>query len=87
MSDVQVKCINKVPRENRHEGITYLGGDWGKTARPEFIAWLEAGNTAYISAGGVREHVLVVHGPNGKYVRAHRNNTPTDNLLALPECP
>ena len=24
MADVQVKCINKVPRNNPHEGITHL---------------------------------------------------------------
>jgi hypothetical protein len=26
MADVQVKCINKQPRNNPHEGITHLGG-------------------------------------------------------------
>jgi len=27
MADVQVKCINKQPRNDTHEGITHLGGE------------------------------------------------------------
>ena len=39
MSDVQVKCINKQPRNNPHEGITHLGGDGWKWTRQQVIAF------------------------------------------------
>ncbi|MBA1141776.1 DUF3892 domain-containing protein [Mesorhizobium neociceri] len=87
MTDVQVTCINKVPRENKHEGITHLGNSTGKWTRSQVIQWIEDGtNTFYTMVGGKRANVLVVNGPNGKYVRTHADGTYNDNLLALTEC-
>ncbi|RWM26890.1 DUF3892 domain-containing protein [Mesorhizobium sp.] len=88
MTDVQVTCINKLPRENKHEGITHLGNSTGKWARSQVIQWIESGtNTFYTLVGGKRANVGVINGPNGKYVRTHADGQWNDNLLALPECP
>ncbi|MGY4403913.1 DUF3892 domain-containing protein [Bradyrhizobium sp. USDA 3315] len=87
MSDLQVTCINKQPRENPHEGITHLGGAGWKWSRSEVTRLIEnATDTFYTKVGGKRADVGVVDGPNGKYVRTHADGNYNDNLLALSEC-
>lgn len=87
MADVQVKCINKQPRNDRHEGITHLGGAGWKWTRVEVIQSIEGRtNTFFTYVNGKRSNVGVVEGPNGKYVRTHADNAWNDNLLALVEC-
>ncbi len=87
MADVQVTCINKLTRDDPHEGITHLGGHNWKWTRAEVIASIEARtNTFYTMVDGKRAEVGVVHGPNGKYVRTHADGYYNDNLLALDEC-
>jgi hypothetical protein len=91
MPDVRVMCINKLPRNNPHEGITHLGGNGGggwKWTRSDVIASIEDGtNTFYVYEGGKRSQIRVVAGPNGKYLRTYADGYYNDNLLALPECP
>jgi hypothetical protein len=88
LADIQVTCINKQPRVNPHEGITYLGGSGWKWARSQVIQSIESGTNAfYMLVGGKRANLVVVSGPNGKYVRTHADGSYNDNLLALPECP
>ncbi len=87
MADVQVKCINKVPRNNPHEGITHLGGDGWKWPREQVINSIEEKtNTFYTLVRGNRGDIGVVQGPNGKYLRTYADGKWNDNLLALPEC-
>jgi hypothetical protein len=87
MADVQVTCINKLPRNDSHEGITHLGNSTGKWTRLSVINWIEANtHTFYTRVDGKRAEVGVVEGPNGKYVRTHADSYYNDNLLALPEC-
>ncbi len=87
MADVQVKCINKLPRNNTHEGITHLGGDRWKWTRSQVITSIEGKtNTFFTMVGGNRATVGVVNGANGKYLRTHADGKYNDNLLALPEC-
>lgn len=87
MADLQVTCINKLNRTSSHEGITHLGGSWGKKTRQQVIADIEGKvNTYYTMVGGRRAVVGVVNGPNGKYVRTYADGVWNDNLLALPEC-
>ncbi len=87
MADNQVKCINKQPRNNTHEGITHLGGEGWKWTRQQVIAAIEAKTQSfYTLVGGNRATVAVVDGPNGKYVRTHADGKWNDNLLALYEC-
>ncbi len=87
MADVQVKCINKQPRNDTHEGITHLGGAGWKWTRAEVIRSIEGRtNTFFTRVNGKRADVAVVDGPNGKYVRTHADGYYNDNLLALVEC-
>lgn len=87
MADVQVTCINKLPRDNSHEGITHLGAAGWKWPRSQVILSIESGsNTFFTLVGGKRADVGVVNGPAGKYVRTHADGYYNDNLLALQEC-
>ena len=87
MADVQVRCINKQPRNDPHEGITHLGGDQWKWTRQQVVTSIEAKtNTFFTYVGGKRADVGVVNGQNGKYVRTYADGKWNDNLLALPEC-
>lgn len=87
MADVQVRCINKLPRNNTHEGITHLGGENWKWTRSQVIQSIEnKTNTFFTQVKGKRADVGVVDGPNGKYVRTHADGYWNDNLLALMEC-
>jgi len=91
MADVLVTCINKLPRDNTHEGITHLGGPGGgawKWTRAQVIQSIKTGsNTFYTDVNGKRANIGVVAGPHGEYLRTHADGVWNDNLLALPECP
>jgi len=85
--DVQVRCVNKQPRQDPHHGITHLGGAGWKWARQQVIDSINGrSNTFFTLVGGYRAEVGVVDGPNGQYVRTHADGKWNDNLLALPEC-
>lgn len=87
MADVRVKCINKQPRLNPHEGITHLGGDGWKWTRQQVVDSIKAKtNTFYTYEGGQRANLGVVNGTNGDYVRTYADGQWNDNLLALMEC-
>ena len=87
MADVQVTCINKIPRNNPHEGITHLGGSGWKWTRQQVVDSINAKtNTFYTLVGGRRADIGVVNGPNGPYVRTYADGVWNDNLLALAEC-
>lgn len=88
MTDVQVTCINKQPRENPYEGITHLGNSTGKWTRKDVIDWIEAKtHTFFTQVDGKRADIGVVNGPTGKYLRTYADGVWNDNLLALAECP
>ena len=87
MADVQVRCINKVPRNDPHHGITHLGGQDWKWTRQQVIDSIKAGtNTFYTRVNGKRADVGVRSGPNGDYVQTYADKVWNNNLLALPEC-
>ncbi len=87
MADVRVTCINKVPRQNPHEGITHLGGDGWRWTRQQVIDSINARtNSFYTLVNGSRAEIGVVDGPNGQYLRTYANSRWNDNLLALQEC-
>lgn len=87
MADLQVKCINKQPRNDPHEGITHLGGDGWKWTRAEVISLIERGvHSFHTLVRGNFGRVAVVNGAHGKYLRTHADGKWNDNLLALYEC-
>lgn len=90
MADVQVTCINKVPRDNPREGITHLGGSGGsgwRWTQQEVIDSIKTRtNTFYTLVGGKRADVDGVKGPSGEYLRTKADDQWNDNLLALSEC-
>jgi hypothetical protein len=87
MSDLQVTCINKQPRNNPHEGITHLGGAGWRKTRQEVINLIRSGtNSYYTLVGGKRAAVAIRDGANGPYLQTQADGYWNDNLLALPEC-
>ena len=88
MADVHVKCINKQPRNNPHEGIINLGGDGWKWTRQAVVdSIVSKTNTFYTLVGDNRGNIGVVDGPSGPYLRTYADGKWNDNLLSLPECP
>ena len=88
MADVQITCINKIPRDDPYEGITHLGNSTGKWPRKQVIAWIESKtDTFYTLVNGNRGNIGVVDGKSGKYLRTYADGEWNDNLLSLPECP
>jgi hypothetical protein len=87
VADARITCINKIPRNDTHHGITHLGGNGWKWTRQQVIESIEAGsNTFYTQVNGKRADVGVVSDEHGKYLRTHADGYYNDNLLALPEC-
>lgn len=87
MADVQVKCINKQPRNDTHHGITHLGGVEWKWTRQQVIDSIKAKtNTFYTRVDGKRADVGVNRNDHGEYVQTHADGKWNNNLLALPEC-
>lgn len=87
MADVRVKCINKQPRDNAHEGITHLGGDGWRWTRDQVVQSIEAKtNTFFTQENGKRANIGVVNGSNGKYVQTYADGQWNNNLLSLMEC-
>jgi hypothetical protein len=87
MSDLQVTCINKQPRNNPHEGINHLGGVGWKWTRQQVVDLINRRtHTFHTRVNGKRAEVGVIDGPNGPYLRTYADGVWNDNLLALPEC-
>ena len=87
MADVQVTCINKLPRDNPYEGITHLGGAGWRWTRQQVIDSIRAGtNTFFTLVQGNRGNIGIVDGPTGPYLRTYADGQWNDNLLSLPEC-
>jgi hypothetical protein len=87
MADAQIKCVNKQPRNNPHEGITHVGGDGWRWTRQQAVNSINAKtNTFFTLVNGRRANVGVVDGPNGQYLRTYADGVWNDNLLALIEC-
>jgi hypothetical protein len=87
MADVQVTCINKVPRDDTHHGITHLGGATWKWTRQQVIDSIKARtNTFFTFVGGKRADVAVNRNERGEFLQTKADGYWNNNLLALPEC-
>jgi hypothetical protein len=91
---VQIKCVNKVDRPNPHERITHVGGtnpDGGrwKMTQEAAVKGIEDGKWDFwVSVNGKSVKVIVAVSRWGnKYLKTEADDTKTDNLLSLPECP
>ena len=89
---VQISCINKVPRTDPHERITFVGGlnedktRW-KLDLDTAIAGVESGKWEFWTTGGGKSVWVIVASHNGhKYLKTVADGLQPDNLLALPEC-
>ena len=78
-------CINKIPRQNPHEGISHLGGvDWKWTRQHVVDAINARTNTFFNLVNSKRADVGVVNGQNGQYVRTYADGVWNDNLWRYP---
>lgn len=75
-----------------HDGdITALcnsGASWSPRKKWDAIDDIERGLHRYFVRWpeGKETTIRVVNGPNGKYLRTDRDNTPKNNLDELPDC-
>ena len=89
----EIKCINKLDRDNVHERITHVGGvhdghRW-KITQKDAISHIESGTWSFfVSRGGSTVNVVVaISRFNNKYLKTQADGEVPDNLLSLPECP
>jgi hypothetical protein len=90
MADYRVTCINKLPRNDTHEGITHLGGNNWRWSREQVLQFIKSGQHSFHTLeSGKRAEVRVVEGPKipNPYLRTHADDVWRNDLLALPECP
>ncbi len=91
---VEIKCINKSDRQNRHERIQNIGGinpdgsQW-QLSEDKAIGYIDDGTYSFWTKGGGEEtNVIVVkHSSGRRYLKTEADTTTKDNLLSLPECP
>lgn len=95
---IRITCISKADgdHDNPHVAISELRwvdegtGETGRATRVEMYDWIkfQAGQAFVRDALGNVAWVGTAESAYGtKYVRTYRDQTWTDNLLALPECP
>jgi len=91
----QVRCINKIPRDDPYDriraigGINSDGGRW-KLTQEEAIRGIELGKYSFYvqSPGTARTRVVVATSRAGrKYLKTAADGDLPNNLLSLPECP
>jgi Protein of unknown function (DUF3892) len=89
---IEIKCINKQPRNDPYDRITHVGGfadkQW-KITLNEAIAYIENGEWAFYTTSpqGHRRNVMVANRLGRKYLKTEADYDTPDNLLSLAECP
>jgi hypothetical protein len=90
---VEISCVNKQPRQDPHERISYVGGlnpdgtRW-KLSLDQAIQGIESGKWAFWTKGGGKKANVIIAVHNGrKYLKTVADGAQPDNLLALTECP
>jgi len=91
--DLQISCINKTYRQDPHDRIHSVGGEYStggrwKKSQSTVISEIEAGtNTFFTRVNGVRAKVIVATHNGHKYIKTENDGLHPNNLLSLPECP
>ena len=92
MSRHEIKCVNKVNKQNTSKifsigGLNPDGSRW-RITESRAIEGIESGKWEFYVKNGKREiDVIVVESNTGKYLRTKADNIEENNLLNLPECP
>ena len=88
---IRITHVRLQPGYNDHEHITDYrwtvreSGEQGQSDKATLVAWVDAGNLAYVEVGGSRVQVGVVKRAGTPwFLRTYANETYTDNLLSLP---
>jgi hypothetical protein len=93
MADLEVTCVNKRDRMNRHEHITHIGNSvagWRYTREQAILMIDTKMHTFYTvdrSTGKRAEVGVVREAGKDPYLRTRADGKWNDNLLALAECP
>jgi len=92
-TNVEIKCINKIPRHDPNESITHVGGlnrdgsAW-KLSLADAIRGIE--NKEYqfyvLSWGQIVNVIISISRAGNKYLRTESDSSTNNNLLSLPEC-
>lgn len=90
--NVQVSCIKHTGSRDQHGHIIGIGGthDGQRYYYPEAdaIREIESGVIAFYTAVGNSSAWVVIESRNGhKFLKTQADNSLTDNLLHLPQCP
>jgi hypothetical protein len=98
----QITCVRKIPRNDPHHAIRYVGGvtvslknnESFLISQGECINQIDQGDTFFVVGpdGSQAEVKVYLHFPPWglqgiRYIATVPDNTKTDNLLSLPECP
>ena len=92
---VRITCINKSSgyHENPHEAISTFGwvnessGESDKSSLEDMVKFLDVDKgSAYVQSGQTRAYCYTRQGRYRKFVQTYSDQTPTNNLLELPEC-
>jgi uncharacterized protein DUF3892 len=90
----EIKCINKIPRDDPADRIKRVGGvnpngtRWHQDQQ-QTISEIESGQWGfYVMRGGRRIDVVVAISRFGnKYIKTVADGEDQNNLLSLPDCP
>ncbi len=90
MADCRIYCVDVSQSGNGHDHITHVGGVGWHWPVADVVASIKAKTNTFfvLDQYGNRANVGVVE-PAGRrpYIRTYRDQTWTDNLLALVSCP
>lgn len=90
---IQIRCINKQPRDNYWEKITHIGwtnpswSNW-KLSQEQAINDIESWKYSfYVNVWGNKVNVIVAKSRFwNKYIKTEADWDEPNNLLSLPEC-
>ena len=92
---VRIHCINKSGgnHDNPHESIHNFGwinestGESGNSTLAEMVEFIDIQKgVAFVRSAQETVRCYTRQGRYTKFVQTYADNTPTDNLLRLPEC-